>query len=49
MVQRKVRDAERIVGRHAFEAEVRRRGFGAVQNGGRYVIFCNREEMRLIE
>ncbi|WP_298435904.1 N-(5'-phosphoribosyl)anthranilate isomerase [uncultured Jannaschia sp.] len=49
VVRRKVRDVERIVGRHAFESEVLRRGFRAVRNGGQYVIFCNRDEMRLIE
>ena len=49
VVRRKVRDAERIMGRDAFEAEIRRRGFRAIQNGDHYVVFCNREPLRLIE
>lgn len=49
VVRRKVRDVERIVGRLQFEEDVRRRGFRAVQNGTQYVVFCNRESLRLIE
>ncbi len=49
VVRRKVRDVERIVGRDAFEAEIRRRGFRAVENAGQYVIFCNRNSMRMVE
>ncbi|NNF72590.1 MAG: N-(5'-phosphoribosyl)anthranilate isomerase [Rhodobacteraceae bacterium] len=48
VVRRKVRDVERIVGRAAFEAELRRRGFRAVENAGQYVIFCNREAVRVV-
>lgn len=49
VVRRKVRDVERIIGCDVFEAELRRRGFRAVQNGSQYVIFCNQEPLRLIE
>lgn len=49
IVRRGVRDVERIVGRARFEAELRRRGFRAVENAGQYVIFCNRGPIRLIE
>lgn len=49
VVRRKVRDVERIVGRDAFERELRRRGFRAVENSGQFVIFCNRAPVRLIE
>jgi len=49
VVRRSVRDVDRIVGRATFEAELRRRGFRAVENAGQYVIFCNRAPMRLIE
>jgi hypothetical protein len=49
VVRRKVQDVDRIIGREAFAAEVRRRGFRAVENAGQYVIFCNRNAMRLIE
>jgi hypothetical protein len=49
VVRRKVADVDRIVGCLAFEADVRRRGFRAVQNGTMYVVFCNHEHLRLIE
>lgn len=48
VVRRRVRDVERIVGRSAFEAELRRRGYRAVENAGHFVIFCNREAVRLL-
>lgn len=48
VVRRKVRDVERIVGRAAFEAEIRRRGFHVVENAGQFVIFCNAESIRQI-
>ncbi len=49
VVRRKVTDVNRIIGCQNFEAEVRRRGFRAVQNGQHYVVFCNAEALRLIE
>lgn len=49
IVRRQVRDVERIVGRARFEAELKRRGFRAVENAGQYVVFCNRGPVRLIE
>lgn len=48
VVRRKVRDVERIVGRAAFEAELARRGYLAVENAGQFVIFCNREPLRVL-
>lgn len=48
IVRRKVRDVERIVGRPLFERELRRRGFRAVENAGQFVIFCNREPVRIV-
>lgn len=48
VVRRKLRDIERYVGRAAFEAELRRRGFHAVENAGQLIIFCNQEPIRLI-
>ena len=48
VVRRKVRDVERIVGRDAFEAYLRRQGYRAVENAGQYVVFCNRAPVRLI-
>ncbi|MBM1689075.1 N-(5'-phosphoribosyl)anthranilate isomerase [Sulfitobacter geojensis] len=49
VVRRKVADVDTIVGCPAFEADVRRRGFRAAQNGTMYVVFCNHEDLRLIE
>ena len=49
VVRRKVRDVERIVGREVFEAYLKRRGFRAVENAGQYVVFCNRDPLRVIE
>ena len=48
VVRRAARDVERIVGRDRFEAELARRGFGAVENAGTIVVFCNREPVRVI-
>jgi len=45
VVRRKTRDIERIVGRQRFRAELDRRGFRAIENGGQTVIFCNREPL----
>lgn len=49
VVRRSVLDVERIVGRAGFEAELRRRGFRAVENAGQSVIICNPAPLRLIE
>lgn len=48
VIRRKVRDVERVVGREAFLAEMRRRGFPVVENAGQFVIFCNREPIRRV-
>lgn len=48
VIRRKLRDIDRIVGREAFLAEMRRRGFPVVENAGQYVIFCNREPLRRV-
>jgi len=48
VVRRKVRDMERMVGREAFLAEIRRRGFTAVENAGQVIVFCNAEPVRLV-
>ncbi|MBD3764756.1 MAG: N-(5'-phosphoribosyl)anthranilate isomerase [Rhodobacterales bacterium] len=46
VIRRKVRDVDRFVGREAFLAEMRRRGYAVVENAGQFVIFCNREPLR---
>lgn len=46
VVRRKISDMERYVGRERFAAELRRRGFRALQNAGQVVVFCNRDPIR---
>lgn len=48
VIRRKVRDVERYVGRDAFLAEMKRRGYPVVENAGQFVIFCNQEPIRRI-
>lgn len=48
VIRRKARDVERIVGMERFLAEIDRRGFQVVENGGQLVIFCNRAPIRHI-
>jgi hypothetical protein len=45
-VRRAVRDVEAAVGREVFIAEIRRRGFGLIENGGQFIVICNREPIR---
>lgn len=48
VIRRRVRDVDRIIGREAFVREMQRRGFHVVENAGQFVIFCNREAVRLV-
>lgn len=48
VVRRKVRDVDRYLGRDAFFAEMRRRGYPVVENAGQFVIFCNTEPIRRV-
>ena len=48
VIRRKVRDVERLAGRDEFVAELRRRGYPAIENAGQFVIFCNREPIRRV-
>lgn len=43
VVRRKKRDIERYVGMEEFKAELRRRGFHAIENAGQIVIFATRK------
>ncbi|GIT91082.1 hypothetical protein JANAI62_15370 [Jannaschia pagri] len=45
---RAVRDVDRLVGRDRFLMELDRRGFQCLENGGQFVVFCNREPVRRI-
>ena len=46
IIRRKVRDVERYIGREAFLAETKRRGFPVVENAGQFVILCNNKPIR---
>ena len=48
VIRRQVRDVERYVGREAFLAEMRRRGFPVLENAGQFIIICNREPIRRV-
>jgi len=48
VIRRKLSDIDRYYGREAFVAELRRRGFRAVENSGQLVIFCNRAPVRIV-
>ncbi len=48
VVRRKLSDVDRTVGREAFIAEIRRRGFHAVENSGQVVVFCNNAPIDLL-
>lgn len=41
VVRRAVRDVEREIGREAFIAAVRDRGFHLIECGGQFVVICN--------
>lgn len=47
VVRRRVSDVERLVGRDAFLAAMKRRGFRVVENAGHFVVFCNSDEVLL--
>lgn len=48
VIRRKTRDVERYCGMEVFRAEVRRRGYQVVENGGQFIIFCNRDPIKRI-
>lgn len=48
VIHRAVRDVDHYAGRARFLEEVRRRGFTLVENGDYFVVFCNRDPVRLI-
>jgi hypothetical protein len=48
VIRRKSRDIERYVGREAFDNELKRRGFHAIENAGQMVNFCNQEPIRVV-
>lgn len=48
VIRRSVRSVEREIGREAFEAEIKRRGFHAIEIGGQYIVLCNTGHMRVV-
>ena len=48
VIRRKTRDVERFAGIGPFMAEIHRRGYQVAENGGQFVIFCNREPVRFL-
>lgn len=46
VIRRKTRDIERLVGMEAFQTELRRRGFRAIENSGQIIIFCNQAPIK---
>ena len=48
VIRRSVRTIDREIGRDLFEAEVRRRGFHAIEIAGQYIILCNPGHMRVV-
>jgi hypothetical protein len=48
VIRRKARDIERYAGKFAFEAEIKRRGYRAYENGGQILIICNQDPVRRI-
>jgi hypothetical protein len=47
VIRRKVSDVERLVGRDAFLAAMKRRGFRVVEDAGHFVVFCNSDDVLL--
>lgn len=47
VIRRKVSDVERLVGRDAFMASMKKRGFRVVENAGHFVVFCNSDDVLL--
>ena len=47
IIRRAVCDVEREVGREAFFAEVRKRGFHLVECGGQFIVICNHGQMKV--
>lgn len=43
VIRRRKRDIARYAGLDAFQRELDRRGFFAVENAGQVIVFCNRE------
>lgn len=48
VLRRKLDHIDRYVGRDRFVAELRRRGYHAVENSGQMIIFCNNEPVRVV-
>jgi hypothetical protein len=47
VIRRKVSDVERLVGRDAFLAAMKKRGYRVMENAGHFIIFCNSDDVLL--
>lgn len=47
IVRRAVRDVEHEIGRDAFFAEVRRRGFHLLECGDQFIVICNDGQLKV--
>ena len=48
IVRRSLADMERLVGRDRFLHEVKRRGYRAIENAGKVVIFCKHDAVLIL-
>ncbi len=48
VIRRAKRDVERFAGMQRFFSEIDRRGFQVAENAGQFIIFCNREPVRIL-
>ncbi|MFP7673009.1 N-(5'-phosphoribosyl)anthranilate isomerase [Marivita sp. S0852] len=48
VIHHSIHDVDHYAGRDRFLAAVRKRGFTLVENSDHYVIFCNRNPVRLV-
>ena len=48
IVRRAVHDVEREIGRPAFVAEVRRKGFRLIECGGQFIVICNPGQVQIL-
>jgi hypothetical protein len=47
VLRRAIRDVDREIGREAFLAEVRARGFHCIECGGQFIVICNSGHMQI--
>ncbi|MGB3408721.1 MAG: N-(5'-phosphoribosyl)anthranilate isomerase [Jannaschia sp.] len=48
ILRRPVSEVEEAIGRERFVDEINRRGYRALENAGFFVVFCNRDPIRIV-